>query len=208
MSIFLVLIGIHAVAVASPGPDFFLVMKSSLAGRFGQTMGCCFGIASGVVTHLLFAYFGLSVIINQSKFMYSIIVILGGLWLIKLAVSGFFAKSENWNELQAVDFSSYLIAFKDGYLTNLLNPKALIYFVSVMSPLIQKGVSGWSFFAIACTITIVTFVWFASVATLLHQHKIKILFQKYQAMIDKLFAVIILFFAISILYSEWNSLLA
>ncbi len=206
MSTFLVLFGVHVMAVVSPGPDFFLVARCSLSGKQSETMTCCLGIASGVATHLLLTYFGLSALISQSKWMYSMIVILGGLWLFKMALSGLFAKSESWTALQPLSFSSHWNALKNGYLTNLLNPKAWIFFVNVMSPLVQQGWSGWSFFALAFVITIWTLIWFVLVATLLNQGHIKRIFQKYQAMIDKLFALVILCFAFFISYSELSRL--
>ena len=206
MEAILILLGIHIIAVISPGPDFFLVIKASLTGHFKHSLMCCFGIASGVATHFVFVYFGLSVIISNSPITYSGIVILGAVWLLKLGVSALFAKTEKWQEVEALSFANNLTAFRDGYLTNLFNPKAFMYFVSVISPFLKAGKLEGAFFIMASIITLSTFAWFVLVATILNHRRIKSIFQNYQSFIDKIFAVIIFFFACSILYLELTSI--
>ena len=63
-----ILVGIHFLALASPGPDFIVVLRSSLAGKLRRTLFCCAGIALGVASHLLLAYFGLSLILKSVRF--------------------------------------------------------------------------------------------------------------------------------------------
>ena len=197
-----VLISIHLLALTSPGPDFLLVLRSSLSGKIKKTLICCAGIALAVSTHLAFAYFGLSLIISQSTTLYSMVVIVGCLWLIKTGTSVFLFKGEGFGDVKAVLFSSNLIAFRDGYLTNLLNPKALIYFVSVISPLVRPGQDNRLFLAVGIIFTIMTFLWFSLVAVLLNTKSVRSLFELYSNTIDKLFSVAILLLAFYMLYGE------
>ncbi len=198
----LILVGIHFLALASPGPDFIVVLRSSLSGKINKTLMCCIGIALGVATHLLMVYIGLSIILSQSKILYSIVVVLGCLWLIKMGVLGIKSNGSEFGAQTAINYSNGLTAFRDGYLTNLLNPKALVYFVSVISPLIRPGEDNALFSMVGVIFTCMTFAWFAFLALSLNTRSIKKVFEKYSIYIDHFFSVIILILALYILYTE------
>lgn len=201
-----ILVGIHFLALASPGPDFIVVLRSSLAGKLRRTLFCCAGIALGVASHLLLAYFGLSLILSQSGFLYSVIVVIGCVWLINMGLSGLKSQGSNFSGVNQIDYSNHFTAFRDGYLTNLLNPKALVYFVSVISPFVRLGEENILYAAVGFIFTIMTFIWFSFLAVSLNTFVVRKLFEKYACYIDRFFSIVILGLACYMLYHEIQKL--
>lgn|GEM_PF-526782 len=203
----LILLGVHLLALASPGPDFVVVLRSSLSGQIKRTIICCIGIALGVATHLLMAYLGLSIILKESKLLYSIIVIMGCLWLLYMGVTGLRSQGGDFKNQPRIHFNSHLKAFRNGYLTNLLNPKALVYFISVISPWVRPGDNDALFISVWVCFTLLTFIWFATLAVTLNLPTIKNLFNRYSKYIDQFFSVVIIGLAIYFMYSEFTNIL-
>lgn len=201
-----ILLSIHLLALATPGPDFMIMLRCSLSGKIRKTLLCCLGISSGVATHLLMAYLGLSLILSQSKILYSLIVILGCLWLVNIAISGLRSNGSNFSHANLISYSSNISAFRAGYLTNLLNPKVLIYFVSVIYPLVRPE-EGNLYFIVGLSLTVMTFLWFSSLAIFLNTKGVKKVFENYSKYIDRFFSIVILILAFYMLYGELAPLL-
>lgn len=196
------LAGIHLLALASPGPDFIMVLRSSVSGRIKNSIICCIGISLGVASHLIMVYFGLSLAISQSPILYSLIVILGCLWLLKLGMTAFASKGGNFSDIKGICHINYQDAFKSGFITNLLNPKALVYFVSVISPLVRPGEDNFLFLLVGLVFTLMTFLWFSTLALTLNISNVKFIFEKYAHVIDKIFSIGIIILSIYMLFTE------
>lgn len=213
MSTILLVLGIHMLALASPGPDLVLVLRASAHGLLARSISCCLGIAAGISTHLFFCYIGLSFALSQSGLGYSLIVIVACLWLLRMGLESLrsqgadFSGSHLTNTAQA-GFDggrasrSYWLAFRDGYITNLLNPKALVYFVSVISPLVNPQDEGALFMQLAITLVLASFSWFAFVALAMDRLGLQAWFLRHGRIIDRFFGVLLILLAVFLLASE------
>ena len=139
-----------AILVILPGPDFALIAKISLLDgrRQGQAAAC--GVALGIVIHTSAAMLGISAIIAQSVFLFSILKYVGAAYLLWLgihalrrgrAVSRAVVRTaplpgrepESMTDTTARPAPRVLWrAFKQGFLTNLLNPKAVLIFLTFL----------------------------------------------------------------------------
>ena len=81
----LLYVPLAAILVILPGPDFALIAKISLLDgrRQGQAAAC--GVALGIVIHTSAAMLGISAIIAQSVFLFSILKYVGAAYLLWLA---------------------------------------------------------------------------------------------------------------------------
>lgn len=113
----------------TPGPNMtYLALVSARDGRYYGMM-TTLGVALGLAIIGFAAAFGMTNIIQSSTVYYQILRWAGVLFLFYLAYDGWVTKQEN-NEIISRDKSwSY---FSRGLITNLLNPKAALFYVAVL----------------------------------------------------------------------------
>ncbi|MFQ3786305.1 LysE family translocator [Halomonas sp. A29] len=129
------------VAYLVPGPDFLIITRFAARQRaLGHV--AALGAQAGLCCHMLLAVFGLSAIAAHSAVAFSLIKLVGAAYLMilgcRILLSGF-----GWRDrLEAACAShdancSKQHAFQTGLLTNVLNPKAALFFVSVLPQFID-----------------------------------------------------------------------
>lgn len=132
---------ISLLAAISPGPDFFIVLKNSLVSRKAGML-TAFGVSAALVIHLSYTLVGLAVLIQENVWLYKAVTYAGALYLFYLGYSGIkasFGKNVSFNvEISSQSISDFT-AFKQGFLTNLLNPKAAVFFISLFSQYIDPA---------------------------------------------------------------------
>ncbi|MCK5907265.1 MAG: LysE family translocator, partial [Flavobacteriales bacterium] len=129
---------IHMLAVSSPGPDFFLEIKNTL--QYSRKIGIYTGLgfALGNIFHISYSIFGVQYIENNPWLM-NVVQVLGAIYLIFIGLQAFgiikskleVKKSEGEKE-QKQTISTFE-AIKMGVITNLLNAKAALYFISIFT---------------------------------------------------------------------------
>jgi threonine/homoserine/homoserine lactone efflux protein len=97
------------------------------------------GICTGCFFHISAAVFGLSGIIQQSVLLFSIIKYAGAAYLIWLGLKSFYKKNPARNEIVALSPQPYRRIFLQGMITNILNPKVAIFFLSFLPQFIHPG---------------------------------------------------------------------
>lgn len=138
---FLALAVIGLLGAASPGPDFVIVTQNSL--KYGKSAGIAtaLGISLGCLVHISYCIIGIGVIVAESVLLFNILKYLGAGYLIYLGTKALFAKQSSItlpNEESAVSTAiTTKQALKNGFLINLLNPKATLFFLSVFSQVID-----------------------------------------------------------------------
>ncbi|EGR2303029.1 LysE family translocator [Vibrio parahaemolyticus] len=214
-TILLTLASIHFIALMSPGPDFALVVQN--ATRHGRQTGLyiALGLSVGILLHSLFSLTGVSYLMHQHPLLYSVLQLLGGSYLLYLGVGalrGVITTIKNPQTDQQNKTNSFVIsnkrqAFAKGFATNILNPKALVFFISLMSSLVPAGmsVSGKS---IALVILFsLSLVWFSSLAWMLSTQRLQRRLQQAGIYIDGICGVVFTLVGGSILVQTISTLI-
>ncbi|WP_026908292.1 homoserine/threonine efflux transporter [Paucisalibacillus globulus] len=132
--------------VVLPGADTMLLIKNTLtygrkAGRFSAL-----GTAAGLTFWTLIAIFGLSMTIAKSVVLFNTIKYLGAAYLIYLGIKSFFSKNmfslEDFKEhakqpLKQVSQKGYKESFLQSLLSNILNPKTVLLYITIMPQFID-----------------------------------------------------------------------
>ena len=88
----------------------------------------------------MLAAFGLSVILMTSALLFNIVKIAGAAYLIYLGIMALKSKSSiNINEDNAS--YSFFAVFRQGFFTNLLNPKVALFFLALLPQFVKSNVS-------------------------------------------------------------------
>jgi threonine/homoserine/homoserine lactone efflux protein len=136
----------------TPGLDTALVLRTAAVEGGKQAMLAGMGICSGCLLWGVAASLGLSALLAVSGFAYNVLRIAGAIYLgylgIKLVVNAFSSTSSStgiepvFQDDKRRDSPLWL---KRGLLTNLLNPKVGIFYLSFLPQFIPAGVQIWSF---------------------------------------------------------------
>ncbi|MEU2542676.1 LysE family translocator [Streptomyces iakyrus] len=137
-------LGVVLVAYVVPGPDFLVVVRSA-AEDPSKGRAAALGAQTGLCVHMLAAAAGLSAIATRSPAVYDGIRLLGAAYLVYLGVRAVLAARRAARERRTgneVTSSApheggpvrgrFRSGFSQGFLTNVLNPKAALFFLSVL----------------------------------------------------------------------------
>jgi RhtB (resistance to homoserine/threonine) family protein len=115
----------------TPGPDTAYIVGRSVAQGRGAGVVSALGISAGCIVHTLACAFGLTAILAASATAFTVVKIVGAIYLIYLGVRLIFAKHEEAVEPRlGIAPKSLHQLFTQGFVTNVLNPKVVLFFVS------------------------------------------------------------------------------
>jgi RhtB (resistance to homoserine/threonine) family protein len=177
---------LNLLAAVSPGPDFVMTVRNSLCYSRRAGIFTSLGISLGLGIHLIYCAAGVGYIISKSLLLFSIIKWLGVIYLIYMGISSILAKGsklEVTGERIGPDLTR-MQAFKMGFLTNVLNPKATLFFLSLFTFVIGNATPLYVILTIAVIILGTAFVWFTIVSIFLAQQRVQRIFLKYEKAIN------------------------
>ena len=130
---------IHLFAVMSPGPDFALIVRQSLSYGRKISIATSIGIGVGILFHIFYCVIGIGLIISKHPYIFNVIKISGALYLIHIGWKSIFSKSVlKLQDKAQKNTASYFNAFITGFITNILNPKATLFFLSLYTFIINE----------------------------------------------------------------------
>lgn len=148
-----------------PGPDFAIVTKNTVTrGKFCG-MKTALGTCCALLIHTTAAILGLSALIVKSAFLFSIFKYVGAIYLIYLGIKTFWSLRKKKDEVE-VEFAqegtlSNTSCFKQGFLTNILNPKVALFFLTFFPQFVNTSSDTFMpFLIMGITYTILTALWF------------------------------------------------
>ncbi|WEK05056.1 MAG: LysE family transporter [Candidatus Devosia phytovorans] len=155
--------GINAVI---PGADFAMVLRQSIAhGRRAGIMTSA-GIATSILVHGSYTLLGLGVIVGNSLMLFNILKWAGAAYLVWLAISAL--RSAPPQPPAEADLAGAkrgdFAAFALGFLTNLLNPKAVLFFLALFTTLVSARTGNDIKVIYVGSMSIMLFAWFALVS--------------------------------------------
>lgn len=183
------LISVSVIAIfmaMSPGADFVMVTRNSVF--YGRLAGLysSLGVSLAVWVHVAYSIAGLAIIISNSILLFSIIKYLGAGYLIYVGWKTFRSKSSlKVGDQLAGGNLSHFSAFKIGFVSNVLNPKTTIFFLSLFTQVVNPETPLWLQLLYGAIISMAHLIWFSSVSIFLSQPVLLQKFQTYQRGIEK-----------------------
>ncbi len=194
---------IHLMAVISPGPDFIMALRNSLTYSRKTGIYTAVGFGLGIGVHVFYCVFGLALIISTSELAFNIIKYLGVAYLAYIGVMSIVSKSSNievGKQSHLADISP-LRAIRIGFLTNVLNPKATLFFLSLFTFVIGPNVPTTISWVLGIMMMINTTIWFSLVAIFFTQVRIRTIFNQYQNVFNTIFGILLIAIAIKIVFT-------
>ena len=203
MSIFLTVALLHLFAVASPGPDFVLVSRQSF--RYGRTVAIwtSAGIAIGILFHVALSLAGLSLLLQNQPDFFWYLKLVAALYIGYLGLTSLILKGPINLQGNSTDGEGrYLKSISSGFLTNALNPKAFIFFITVFTLVINEDTGIVIKSLLGIYMSTATFIWFTFISILLTNQKATERFEKAIPWVEKITGLFLLILAIEIIFQE------
>jgi len=203
VSIFLTVALLHLFAVASPGPDFVLVSRQSF--RYGRTVAIwtSAGIAIGILFHVALSLAGLSLLLQNQPDFFWYLKLVAALYIGYLGLTSLILKGPINLQGNSTDGEGrYLKSISSGFLTNALNPKAFIFFITVFTLVINEDTGIVIKSLLGIYMSTATFIWFTFISILLTNQKATERFEKAIPWVEKITGLFLLILAIEIIFQE------
>ena len=155
MSIFLIIL---------PGPDTAIATKNTVTVGKVRGLKTALGTCCALFIHTSAAILGLSAIIVKSALLFSVFKYVGAVYLIYLGVKTLWSLRKK-EEAASVDMNAKsqfgnTSCFKQGFLTNLLNPKVAVFFLTFLPQFVHPGSNTFlPFLIMGITYTVMTALW-------------------------------------------------
>ncbi|HEI8868045.1 TPA: threonine export protein RhtC [Serratia odorifera] len=207
LMLFLTVALVHLIALMSPGPDFFFVSQTAASRSRREAMMGVLGISLGIVVWAGVALMGLHLILQKMAWLHQVIMVGGGIYLCwmgwQLLRS---ARAQNAGPTASGEVQVALPkpgrSFIRGLLTNLSNPKAVIYFGSVFSLFVGDDVGAGARWGLFLLIVAETFVWFSLVAVVFALPTMRRGYQRLAKWIDGLAGVLFTGFGLHLIFTR------
>ncbi|ELQ6134557.1 LysE family transporter [Cronobacter dublinensis] len=194
---------IAALGMLSPGPDFFLVIKNAARYPRSAAMMTAAGVIAGVITHMTYCVAGIAVVITTTPWLFGALKYVGAAYLVWLGVNALLARGTTSLALDGVaqESTSLKKAFLQGYLCNLLNPKATLFFLAMFTQVLNVNSGMMEKLWYAGIIVTLTLVWWPLLVWLIQSAPVRRGLTKAQKVIDKLLGGMLLALGIKVALS-------
>jgi threonine efflux protein len=182
---------IHSVALASPGPDFALVVKMASQESRKTAIASAAGISVAILVHTILSLTGISLVIKNAAGLFLIVQLAGASYLAWMGINAVKSALQHWQDkpselatlTQQLKMTTYQ-GFLQGLYTNLLNPKAMVFFITLFSTMITPDVGFVTKVFAAIILLVLSLLWFVFIALVLSKPKIQRRVQKAAPMIN------------------------
>lgn len=201
---FFIFFSICLLLTITPGADMALVTKNALSYPKKGGLITAYGICAGLLIYGLITSSGISYFLMQNKNLFNLVKTLGGLYLIYIGGSGFYSllkttknSSENFASYKHIHVNKNL--FFEGILTNLLNPKILIFYLSMLPQFIDIASASFiKVFSYTLVHIIMGLIWLCLYSLLLNRAGERIFFVKNRKYIEGLTSLVMIIFGLTV----------
>ena len=162
-------LAVALVVVVTPGPDMALVLRNTLAGGRIAGLATSAGTCSGLVVHAFAAALGLSALLLASSRAFPVVKLVGAGYLVFLGLRTLLRAGRSEQDGAQVASLRAWAAYRQGVMTNVLNPKVALFFVSLLPQFVQAGEGFvWRLLLLAGLFIAIGLVWLTAYTFALH----------------------------------------
>lgn len=162
--------GVVWLAAMAPGPDFAIVVRQSVASGARAGMAAALGVGAGVFAWAVAAAIGVAALLAASALAFTIVKVVGAAYLLYLGVRALraaarLAEDADTDPTGRASGTAWT-SFRQGLITNVLNPKAAAFFVALMPQFVGSGSAYGATVVLAVIAGATALIWFCVLANL------------------------------------------
>lgn len=195
---FLLIATAHLLAVASPGPDFAIILRYAV--RYGRktAIWASLGIGTGILLHITYSLVGIGLLIKTTPWLFQVLTVVAAGYLIYLGQGAIRSKAPTTvagEEEAASDQPRQRAAFLAGFITNGLNVKATLFFLSLFAVVISTSTPLSYKLIYGLYMAVATALWFCLLSVLLTRPAVRRLLLAKGYWFDRLMGIVLLLLA-------------
>ncbi len=195
MNILLTIALMHAVVLVIPGPDVLLVSQTAVSRSRRAALLAGLGVSLSIGVWAGFALLGVGVLFQAFPWIHTFIKVAGGLYLLWMGFNLWRSSLQQGSEGHPVALPmSDFAALRTGFLTNISNPKAAVFFGSVFSSVLGAHAGSGLKFAAWLLVLLLSLLWFALVAYGLSTARVQAAYLRARKAIDRVGGTLMLGF--------------
>lgn len=191
-------IGIFSLGVISPGPDFSVVVKNSLTQGRKEGLFTALGVASGTAVHITYSILGMGLLLKADSPLIRWVKIFGAMYLIFLGTRSILQPASEKEEKPGSKSKSKRSWYFQGLLTNLLNPQAALFLISIFSSMIGEN----PLFIVILTglcLVLTGALWFTIVSIIFSFKTVSKKFLAHTSLINRMLGLVLIAFGLRLL---------
>lgn len=194
---------IATLGMISPGPDFFLVIKNAARYPRAAALMTSAGVICGVMTHMSYCVAGLAVVITTTPWLFGLLKYAGAAYLVWVGLHVLFSRGESKMDVSqyAQQQTSLKKAFIQGYLCNLLNPKATLFFLAMFTQVLSVNSGVGEKIWYAAIIVGLSVLWWPLLVLLIQSEPVRKGLAKVQKVVDKLLGGVLIALGVKVALS-------
>jgi len=191
-------ISLTVVVAIVPGPDFAVVLRNALIGGRLAGIMTALGIGLALGVHVTYALAGIGLIVSQSIFLFNALKLIGAAYLIFLGVTMYRTASREMPADSALAGMPPLKALRWGFLTNVTNPKATMFALSVFLQVTSPATPLWTQIGYGVIMASGVFLWFVLVTFFFTLPAVRQQFIRAKLWMERSFGILLTLFGIGI----------
>lgn len=200
MKVFGVIVIIHVLTMSIPGINFVAVSQTSIKFSKSKGIATALGIAAGALIWSSTAAFGVGLLIEKYEWLYNTLKWLGGAYILYIGARFWLSKEHNIKTIDdEIQSQSYFRSFVFGLMTNLSNPKSILFFGSIFTTVLHPEFPLWVRIAAVVVIFLNVVWWHIALALLFSRKFIQKTYLRNARFMNRLAGLLFIIFGIQIL---------
>ena len=192
----------------TPGLDTALVIRNTTRGGWKDGITCSLGICCGLFVHATLSAVGLSVLLVGSAELFTAVKTVGAIYLIYLGIQSI---RSTFNKHQAMNTTSekgkgskpLAVSFKEGFLSNILNPKTAVFYLALLPQFINPEYSAFIQSLLMASIHfIIAMLWQGGIALLVEKAQEMMASEKVTKRIERVTGIVLILLGGNLLVSK------
>jgi len=195
---------VHVLALISPGPNNLIVMQIAMSRNRRTSISTALGIATCSIIWSGTALVGLDVVFAHFAWIYGVLKLLGGAYLLYLGVKMWRTADQPITSHLAPNANIHTSwqAYRLGALTTLTNPKAAIFFGSVFTALLPPASPFWVKLAVIGILCFDSTVWHISLAYFCSTRFVQQVYGRIKRWADRVAGVALAFLGLRLIFAR------
>ena len=174
---------VQLLAVISPGPSFLITARTAVARSRGDGVKVALGLTAGTVIWSSAALLGLNAVFHAMPMLFMAMKMAGALFLLWIAWQ-IFRHAKDPIAMDGADATGN--PFMRGFLTQLANPKVVVFFGSIFIAMLPASVPLWMTLALIAIVSFNELWWYTVVALFFGSGPVRSFYLRAKAWIDRI----------------------
>lgn len=155
---------IHLLAVMSPGPSFLVTARTAVARSRADGIKVALGLGAGSVVWSAAALLGLNLLFREFHWLFVGMKVAGALFLLWIAFQIVRHADDPVELNEGAKLASARNPLLHGFLTQISNPKVVVFFGSIFVAMLPGAAPGWMIVALIAIVTVNEIAWYSLVS--------------------------------------------